>query len=133
VTQSLYSFWSMFSSVDSSLAVVKMCQNLLSQAAFGMILQNHRRLPVCIFRCCLVSEEGYCKDFQISKYFHRSKQKDWISIFLTIRHQSILKITSEDRGSTVPVKENGSSKKLFISRPNPFQQIPYVSAYIILR
>ncbi len=33
----------------------------LSQVAFGMILRNHRRLPVSI---CMAYEEGYWKDFQ---------------------------------------------------------------------
>jgi hypothetical protein len=40
----------MFVSVGSSLAVEKMRQILLSQAAVGIILQVHRQHPVCIFR-----------------------------------------------------------------------------------
>jgi hypothetical protein len=36
----------MFSSADLSLAAGKMREN---RAAFGIILQNHRRLPVSIF------------------------------------------------------------------------------------
>jgi hypothetical protein len=43
---SLLCDWSMFSSTDLSLAEVKCARNNLSQAASGMILQNHRRLPV---------------------------------------------------------------------------------------
>jgi hypothetical protein len=42
----------MFSSADLSLAAGKMRENklvYLSPAAFGIILQNHRRLPVSIF------------------------------------------------------------------------------------
>jgi hypothetical protein len=40
----------MFSSADLSLAAGKKCaKSILSQAAFGMILQNRRRLPVSIF------------------------------------------------------------------------------------
>jgi hypothetical protein len=38
--------WSMFSSADLSLAAGKINS---SEAASGMILQNHRRLPVRIF------------------------------------------------------------------------------------
>ncbi len=38
--------WSMFSTDDLSLACVR---TNLSRAASGMILQNHRWLPVCIF------------------------------------------------------------------------------------
>ncbi len=40
----------LFSSVDPSLAAGKMCQFYLSQAAFGKILQGHKRLPGCSFR-----------------------------------------------------------------------------------
>jgi hypothetical protein len=40
----------MFVSVGSSLAVGKMRQIYLPPAAFGIILQVHRQLPVCIFR-----------------------------------------------------------------------------------
>jgi hypothetical protein len=40
---SLHWDWSMFSSVDPSLAARKMHQNVLSQMAFGMILQDHRQ------------------------------------------------------------------------------------------
>jgi hypothetical protein len=38
----------------------------LSQAASGMILQNHWRLPVsmCQNQSYMVFEVGYCKDFQ---------------------------------------------------------------------
>ncbi len=39
---SLLCDWSMFSSVDPTLAAGKMCENNLSQAASGMILRNHR-------------------------------------------------------------------------------------------
>jgi hypothetical protein len=41
---SLLCDWSMFSSADLSLAAGKMRENLMSPAAFGIILQNHRRL-----------------------------------------------------------------------------------------
>jgi hypothetical protein len=40
----------MFSSVDPSVAARKMCQFYLSKAAFGKILQGHKRLPGCSFR-----------------------------------------------------------------------------------
>jgi hypothetical protein len=39
----------MFSNADLSLAAGKMRENKLLPAAFGIILQNHRRLPVSIF------------------------------------------------------------------------------------
>jgi hypothetical protein len=39
----------MFSNADLSLAAGKMARINMSQAASGMILQNHRRLPVRIF------------------------------------------------------------------------------------
>ncbi len=46
---SLHGDCSMFSSVDPSLASLKMRQNILSHATCGMILQDHRWLPECIF------------------------------------------------------------------------------------
>ncbi len=46
----LHCDWSMFSSVNTSLAAMKMRQKIyLSQVAVSMISQGHRRLPVCIF------------------------------------------------------------------------------------
>jgi hypothetical protein len=48
------------SSVGHSLAAGKMRLTHMSQAAFGIILQYHRWLPVCIFRVkSRVSDEGY--------------------------------------------------------------------------
>jgi hypothetical protein len=38
----------MFNSADLSLVARKMRENLLAPAAFGIILKNHRRLPVSI-------------------------------------------------------------------------------------
>jgi hypothetical protein len=73
----------MFSSVDPSLAAGKMHQNVLSHMAFGMILQDHRRLPLCIFRGqnrrFRVFEEGYCKDFKklVSNFIETGKNFDF--------------------------------------------------------
>ncbi len=41
--------WSMFSSADLSLAAGTMRENELVTGGFGIILLNHRRLPVSIF------------------------------------------------------------------------------------
>ncbi len=46
---SLLCDWSVFSSADLSMAAEKMRRIILSQAVSGMILQNHRLLPICIF------------------------------------------------------------------------------------
>jgi hypothetical protein len=56
-----------FSNADLSLAVGKMRKINLSLSASGMFLQNHRRLPVSIFRVkrlFRVLEAGYWKYFQ---------------------------------------------------------------------
>jgi hypothetical protein len=45
---SLQCDWSKFTSL--SLAVMKMRQIYWPQVAFGKILQDHRRIPACIFR-----------------------------------------------------------------------------------
>jgi hypothetical protein len=54
---------------DLSLAAGKMRKNLLDRRLPGMILQDHRRLPVSIFsgqnRRFRVFEWGFWKDFQI--------------------------------------------------------------------
>ncbi len=57
----------------------------LSQAASGMILQNHRRLPVSIFqcqnRCFRAFEAGY------RKYFKKEQAKSLSLIFLSTKKQ----------------------------------------------
>jgi hypothetical protein len=45
----------MFSSIHPSLAAVKMRQNLLSHAAFEVVLQVYMRLHVSIFRVRIVA------------------------------------------------------------------------------
>jgi hypothetical protein len=65
---SLLCDWLMFSSADSHWLQGKCTRIILSLAASDMILQNHRRLPVCIFqrqnRGFMVFEAGYWKDFK---------------------------------------------------------------------
>jgi hypothetical protein len=81
---SLLCDWSMFSSTDLSLAEVKCARNNLSQAASGMISQNHRRLPVSIFRD-KIAALGFLKRFQggIQNYSVVSKEQaeTWCLIF----------------------------------------------------
>ena len=84
--------WPMFSSAVLSLAAGKKCARFnLSQAASGIVLQNHRRLPVSIF-CVKITAVGSFKRvtgriFKISKWFQRSKVKLWFWFF----HQLIIK------------------------------------------
>jgi hypothetical protein len=67
----------MFSSADLSLAVGKNFARInLSQAASGMILQNHRWLPVSIFCVKIrfrVYEVGYLKDYLVSNFQEQAK------------------------------------------------------------
>jgi hypothetical protein len=53
----------------------------MSQAASGMILQNHRRLLVTIFRVKITAflEAGYWKDFSLTK---KQKVVKTISTFI---------------------------------------------------
>jgi hypothetical protein len=61
------------------MAAGKMRKNNLSQAASGMILQNHRRLPVSIFSVKIAAfwslKKVTGRIFKISKQFQRSKLK----------------------------------------------------------
>jgi hypothetical protein len=58
----------MFFSVEPSLAEMEMRQNLFMTGGFQYALQDHRRLPVFIYRPKIgiaeFCEEGYLHDFQ---------------------------------------------------------------------
>ncbi len=89
----LFCEWLMFFSAGLSCARI----NLL-QAASGMVLQNHRRLPVSIFSV-KVAALGSLKRvtgriFKISKSFQRSKLKLLTLIFSSTKKQKIVKIIS---------------------------------------
>ncbi len=67
----------------------------LSQAASGMILQNHRRLSVSIFSVKFIAL-GYLKGvtgriFKISKLFQRSNLKLWVRFFHQLWKKKIVK------------------------------------------
>jgi hypothetical protein len=73
-------------------------------AAYGMILQNHRRLPVSIFSV-KISALGSLKRvtgsiFKISKSFQKSKLKTLRLIFGTTKKQEIVKIYQRMYAST---------------------------------
>jgi hypothetical protein len=100
----------MFSSVGSSLAIGKMRQILLSQAAFGIILQIHRQLPVCIVRVKNVAL-GFLKIvtesiFKISEYIHGSKLN---FDFQQQGNKKMLKAAAHRH--TVPIEYHGPSNK----------------------
>jgi hypothetical protein len=69
----------MFSSADLSLAAGKNFTRInLSQAASGMILQNHRRLSGSIFSVkirIMVCEAGYWKDYLVSNFKEQAFKK----------------------------------------------------------
>ncbi len=54
----------------------------LSQTASGMILQNHRRLPVSIFSVKIAALGNF-------KYFQRSKLKLWVWFFSSTKERNI--------------------------------------------
>jgi hypothetical protein len=67
----------------------------LSQAASGMILQNHRRLPVEIFSVKIAALGSFKqvtgRIFKISKYFQRSKLK--LRVFHQLRNNIVKTIS----------------------------------------
>ncbi len=81
----------MFSSVDPSLAAVKMRQNILITGGFRMILHNHRRLPVFISRDNNAAVESL-KRVNVLKGFLKlvnnfiDKSKDFDHVFSSTRH-----------------------------------------------
>jgi hypothetical protein len=98
---SLHYKWSMFPCVNPSLAAVKMHQDILSLAAFGMILQDHRRHPVYIFGVkigTLGSLKRVTERFtKICKKTSKKRTKTLIFIFYQPRHEAILKTISRYR------------------------------------
>ncbi len=91
---SLHCDWSMFSSVDPTLAAVKIRQNQLSQPSLGIILEHQRRLPVWIKRVKMAAVwfwRGFEMILKICFKFQRSKPKFLYYFF----HRAILKPMSE--------------------------------------
>ncbi len=94
----------------------------LSQAASGMILQNHRWLPVSIFSV-KIAAVGSLKRvskriFKISKYFQRSKLKLLVQFFVNYKATKIVRtiiVCTESAYFLLKI-----FKKLFISWHNPF-------------
>jgi hypothetical protein len=90
----------MFFSVSPLLSVSekRRPKNDLLQAAFRyMILQDHRRLPVCIFRVKIAAvgslKRVTGRNFEISQEFHGRQAGE--NFFSTTRKQTILKSISE--------------------------------------
>ncbi len=93
----------------------------LPSAAFGIILQNHRRPPVSIFSV-KIAVLGSLKRvtgriFKISKNFQRSKLKFGVWFFHQVK--KIMKLSAHVQN----FYHNKPSKKLFISWHSPFKQI----------
>jgi hypothetical protein len=65
--RSLHCDWSMFSSLDPSLDVVKMRQNIISHVPFSTILHYYRRLPMHISR--VNSVESFLKGFSRKNFW----------------------------------------------------------------
>jgi hypothetical protein len=93
---------------------VKCARINLAPAAFGIILQNHRRLLVSIFNVKIaalgsVKRVTVCitgRIFKISKYFQRSKLKQ-------VRNKKLSKLSAHVQ--KVHFYKISPSKKLFIS------------------
>ncbi len=82
----------MFSSVDLSLAAVKMSQKFTFTGGFRYDLQNHRRLPGSIFRV-QITAVGSLKRviermFKSKKFFRGKMQNIILRFFATTRHQT---------------------------------------------
>jgi hypothetical protein len=89
--------WSMFSSVDPSLAERKCAKIYLSPAAYGMILQDHRQLPVCIFRNKIASLGSFKsvdgRAFKINKSF-KKKTSQTFALFKQLSQKNVKTISA---------------------------------------
>jgi hypothetical protein len=105
----------------------KCARIILFPAAFGIILQNHRGLPVSIFSFKITALglwsgilEGF---FKISRQFQRSKLKLRVWFFHSSKKQKIAKTIS------ACTKSIFLSKKLFISWHNPYKEATLLRIY----
>jgi hypothetical protein len=81
----------MFFSADLFLAAVKMRKNEFVTGASGMILQNHRLLPVCVFSVEIAALGGLKRVtgriFKISQQFAKEQAKTFSLIFSSTKKQ----------------------------------------------
>jgi hypothetical protein len=93
----------------------------LSQAAYGMMLRNHRQLPECIFNVKIAALESLKKVtgriFKISYYFKRSKLKLEFDFCITTtgNERKNCKIRQRMYRKYLPFFLIISLKKIFIS------------------
>ncbi len=105
----------MFSIAKLSLATGKMRKNYLSHAAFGMILQNHRRLPISIFSVKLAAlgslKRVTGRTFKVSKYIISKEQAKTLRLIFVINSEKIVKTISACTEFLFIIKKNKKYKK----------------------